>query len=259
MRQLIWYFFSTGGIVVAVLAATFWLRLRPHSAKARRFLSLVVGVYAVLSIYGIGEGVGRLLIIDIHPLAAGDIPPGRTAIVVLGSGGFTARDWAGATYTIVDDVDATRTLEAARVFRMVDAEWVISSGGKSHPDDPDEASGITMRNAMEGLGIPAARLIAETDSRDTHDEAVILAPILRQLDVEHVVLVTSGTHMRRSLGTFRAQGIRAIPAIARDPYAARSWSDWILPSDLGLWKSSSVMHEIVGLVYYTARGWYKLP
>ena len=71
-----------------------------------------------------------------------------------------------------------------------------------------------------------------------------------------VVLVTSGTHMRRSLGTFRAQGIRAIPAIARDPYLATSWSDWILPSNLGLWKSSSVMHEILGLAYYTVRGWY---
>jgi len=73
------------------------------------------------------------------------------------------------------------------------------------------------------------------------------------------VLVTSGTHMRRSLGTFRAQGIRAIPAIARDPLTAIAWSDWLLPSDLGLWKSSSVIHEIMGLVYYTARGWYKLP
>ena len=259
MRQLIWYFFSTGGIVVAVLAATFWLRSRPHSAKARRFLSLVVIVYAVMSIYGIGEGVGRLLVININPLTAGDVPPGRTAIVVLGSVGFTARDWAGGTYSIVDRVGATRTLEAVRVFRLIDAEWVISSGGRAYPDDPNEASGITMRDTMVALGIPAARLLVETDSRSTHDEAVIVAPMLRNLDVEHVVLVTSGTHMRRSLGAFRAQGIRAIPAIARDPLAAIAWSDWVLPSNLGLWKSSSVIHEIMGLVYYTARGWYKLP
>ena len=32
--------------------------------------------------------------------------------------------------------------------------------------------------------------------------------------VDHVVLVTSPTHMRRSLATFRAEGITAIPAIA---------------------------------------------
>jgi uncharacterized SAM-binding protein YcdF (DUF218 family) len=256
VRELIWFLFSTGGLVVAVLAGTLWLRSRPHSAHARRFLFLVAFVYSVLTIYGIGEGIGRLLVVGINPLAAGDIPPGRTAIVVLGSSGYTARDWANGTYSIVSRVDATRALEAVRVFRLVDAEWVISSGGRPSPDDPNEASGITLRDAMVTLGVPAARLIVETESRDTHDEAVIIAPLLRKLDVEHVVLVTSGTHMRRSLGTFRAQGIRAIPAIARDPYSAISWSDWILPSDLGLWKSSSVMHELIGLAYYTARGWY---
>lgn len=256
MRELIWFLFSTGGLVVAVLAGTLWLRSRPHSAHARRFLFLVALVYAVLTIYGIGEGIGRLLVVGINPLTAGDIPPGRTAIVVLGSGGYTARDWANSTYSIVNQVDATRALEAVRVFRLVDAKWVISSGGRPRPDDPNEASGITMRDAMASLGVPAARLIVETASRDTHDEAVIIAPMLRNLDVEHVVLVTSGTHMRRSLGAFRAQGIRAIPAIARDPYSAISWSDWILPSDLGLWKGSSVMHELIGLAYYTARGWF---
>ena len=259
MGELIWFSFSAGGLVVAVLAGALWLRSRPHSAHARRFLLVVATVYAVLTIYGISDGVGRLLVVGITPLAAGDVPPGRTAIVVLGSSGYTARDWANATYSMVDQVDATRALEAVRVFRLVDAEWVISSGGRSRPDDPREASGNTLRDAMVTLGVPAARLIVETESRDTHDEAVIVAPMLRNLDVQHVVLVTSGTHMRRSLGTFRAQGIRAIPAIARDPYSASSWTDWILPSDLGLWKSATVMHELIGLAYYTARGWYWFP
>jgi uncharacterized SAM-binding protein YcdF (DUF218 family) len=256
VRDLLWFLFSAGGLVVAVLAGTVWLRSRPHSARARRFLLLVAIAYAVLSIYGFGEGIGRLLVVGINPLAAGDVPPGHTAIVVLGSGSYTARDWADGTYSIVDEVDATRALEAVRVFRLVDAEWVISSGGRLYRDDPNEASGITMRDAMMTLGVPTSRLIVETRSRDTHDEAVIIAPMLRKLDVEHVVLVTSGTHMRRSLGAFRAQGIRAIPAIAREPYSSISWSNWILPSDLGLWKSSSVMHEVIGLAYYTARGWY---
>ena len=223
---------------MAVLGGTLWMRARPHSAHARRFLFLVAIAYAVLTNYGISDGIGRLLVVGINPLAAGDLPPGRKAIVVLGSGSFTARDWANGTYSIVDPVDATRALEAVRVFRLVGAEWVISSGGRPRPDDPNEASGIALRDAMVTLGVPAARLIVETESRNTHDEAVIIAPLLRNLDVEHVVLVTSGTHMRRSLGAFRAQGIHAIPAIARDPYSPISWSDWILPSDLGLRKSA---------------------
>ena len=33
--------------------------------------------------------------------------------------------------------------------------------------------------------------------------------------------------------------------------------DWIVPGDLGLWTSSSVVHEILGIVGYAARGWYR--
>lgn len=256
MGDLIWFFFSVDGLVVAMLAGALWLRSRPHSLHARRFIFLVAAVYAVLTIYGISEGVGRLLTAGISPLAADDVPPGRTAIVVLGSGGFTARDWANGRYSIVNQIDATRALEAVRVFRLIDAEWIISSGGKSRHDDPHEASGVTLRGALLQLGVPAERLILETASRDTHEESIIVAPMLRELKVQQVVLVTSGSHMRRSLGAFRAQGIRAIPAMARDPYSADSWDEWVLPSSLGLWKSSSVVHETVGLAYYVARGWY---
>ena len=257
MRDLIWFFFSVGGLVVVVLAGALWLRSRPHSPNPRRFLFLVAAVYAVLAVYAVSEGVGRLLIVGINPLAAGDVAPGRTAIVVLGSGGFTARDWASGQYSIVNQIDATRALEAVRVFKLVDAEWIIASGGKPRPDDPHEASGVTLRDAMLGLGVPADRLIVETASRNTHEESVIIAPMLRELKVQHVVLVTSSDHMRRSLGAFRAQGIHAIPAMARDPYSADSWDDWVRPSDLGLWKSASVVHEVLGLAYYVARGWYR--
>jgi uncharacterized SAM-binding protein YcdF (DUF218 family) len=254
--DLIGFFFTIGGLVVAVLAGTLWLRSRPLSPHPRRLLICIAAAYAGLTVYAVGEGVGRLLMVGMNPLAPGDVPSGRTAIVVLGSSGFTARDWENGEYSIVDQTGATRALEAVRAFRLVGAEWVISSGGKARPDDRHEASGLTLRDAMVEMGVPGDRVIVETASRNTRDESVIVATMLRELQVQHVVLVTSGTHMRRSLGAFRAQGIRAIPAIARDPYTADSWDDWVRPSNLGLWKSASVVHEILGLAYYTARGWY---
>ena len=251
MRELIWYFLSIGGLLVAVLVATFWLRSRPHSAQARRFLSLVVIPYAVLTIYGIGEGVGRLLVVNINPLAARDVPPGRTAIVVLGSGGFTARDWTGGTYSIVDRVDAARVLEAVRVFAVVPNGSSVREA--VNPDVPTRP-GVTMRDAMSPLGIPA-RGSRRNGLRSTHDETVIVSAVLGNLDVG----MSCSSRRARTCASlaFIAQGIRAIlpsPATLGAERGATGSSD-----DLGLWKSSSVIHEIMGLVYYTARGWYKLP
>jgi len=58
--------------------------------------------------------------------------------------------------------------------------------------------------------------------RTTHDEAVLVAPMLKRLGVQRTILVTSAIHMPRSLGTFRAAGVDAIPAPALDP-GARAW------------------------------------
>ncbi len=114
-----------------------------------------------------------------------------------------------------------------------------------------------MRDALVQLGIPASRIVVQTESRTTHEEAALDVQMLTPLHINRVIIVTSEIHMRRSLGTFRAEGLAAIPAIARDPYVARSWHDWIVPGDLGLIMSGSVAHEIIGIVGYAAQGWYR--
>ncbi len=92
MRELIWYFFSVGGLTAAILVGALWLHSAPQSRRARRYVLWVALLYAVLTTYAIGDGVGRLLGAGLSPLQAHDVPSGATAIVVLGSSGFTARD-----------------------------------------------------------------------------------------------------------------------------------------------------------------------
>jgi uncharacterized SAM-binding protein YcdF (DUF218 family) len=256
VAELVSYTFSVGGLVSALVAGTVWRYARPRSRAPQAFLLTITVAYTLASTYCVSQAGGRLLIRDLRPLTPSDVPPGRTAIVLLGSGSFTARDWDGGEFSIVDPPAATRVAEALRVYRLVDPEWVIASGGKVRPDDPNVATGITMRDALVRLGVPLARVIVETKSRNTHEEAVVVAPILEDLDVANTVLVTSDLHMRRSLGTFRAAGIVAIPAIARHPIVGGNHSP-ILPSYRWLWYSGDVAHEALGIGYYAARGWYR--
>jgi uncharacterized SAM-binding protein YcdF (DUF218 family) len=146
-------------------------------------------------------------------------------------------------------------LEASRVFRAIDAAWVISSGGKVHLDEPAVPSGESMRDALMQLGVPRERIVVETESRNTHEEAIVIAPMLRSLQVDQVVLVTSDIHMLRSLCTFRAAGVDAIPAIARNPYADAPPRQRVVPGERGLMLSSAVAHEVLGIGYYYVRGW----
>jgi uncharacterized SAM-binding protein YcdF (DUF218 family) len=152
---------------------------------------------------------------------------------------------------------AERVREAARVYRLIGAEWVIASGGRVHPDDPHTPTGLAIRNALLDQGVPDARLLTQTDGRNTYEEASFLIPLLQHLRAEHVVLVTSGRHMRRAAGTFRAAGIAVIPAIARNSFVDQPPSDWWLPSDSGLWETGNVAHEYLGIAAYAARGRFR--
>ena len=248
---------SSGGVVLVLVVAAVWMWRRPGSSRARRLLLVAAIVYASLSSYAISHATGRLLVGGMRPMAPGDVPAGPTAIVVLGSGTYTARDWNDDRLPVLDRASAGRVLEAIRVFKMTDAAWIIASGGLVRPTPFEEPNGRTMRDMMVRAGVPETRLLLETDSRNTHDEAVIVGRMLGTLNVQHVILVTSETHMRRSLGTFRAQGVRAVPAIAREPAPLMPGIAWVIPSQQGLNRAADVWHEILGLGYYFIRGWYR--
>ena len=257
MTALVSHVLSSGGVVLVLIAAAIWMWRRPGSPHVRRWIIVTAIVYSALGCYALSYATGRLLVAGLRPFTKADAPPGPTAIVVLGSGTFSARDWDNGRFDVPDRASASRVLEAFRVFKMTDAAWVIASGGLVRPDDFDEPNGRTMRDALARLGVPAPRLLVETESTNTHDEAVIVRDMLKTLPVQHVILVTSDIHMRRSLGTFRAQGIAALPAIARQDPGDMPWFAWIMPTEAGINHASDIWHELFGLLYYFVRGWYR--
>jgi uncharacterized SAM-binding protein YcdF (DUF218 family) len=112
-----------------------------------------------------------------------------------------------------------------------------------------------MKTALIQLGVPADRILLESTSRITRDQAVLTAAMLRNLGVRSLVLVTSDVHMRRALATFRHEGLEPVPAVARDPLD----SQWVglewLPTQEGMEFAQEIAHEYIGLAWYKLRGW----
>ena len=257
MSELVRFVFSDSGLVVSVLVAAIWVARRPQAKAARRFLLFVALFYTLISIHAVSFVLTRPLIAGYHPVTAADVPPGPTAVVVLGFGSYSIQDWNGNEHSGPDVSLASRVLEAVRVYKMIDPHVVVASGGKRRADQYDEATGVVIRDLLVQLGVPADRITVQLKPRDTAEEARFNTELLRSAGIDHIVVVTSDFHMRRSVGAFRAQGVRIIPAIARDPMPARSWQDWIVPGDAGLWHSATLAHEVLGIGYYAARGWMR--
>jgi uncharacterized SAM-binding protein YcdF (DUF218 family) len=257
LASLVWFVFSAAGLMLALWVAVAWLIVRPTSRMRRRLLIGIVVGFTLASLYCVPYGVSRMLVQGYHPFSAADVPAGRIAIVVLGAGEMGLQDWDRRTVPVIGPMEASRVLETARVYRLIPDAWVISSGGavSSGPGAPTSAAG--MRDALVFLGVPAARILMEPGSRSTRDEAVRIAPMVRSLNADGVILVTTDFHMRRSLGTFRAAGVPATPAIARDPYLSHGWRSWMLPTGQGLGLTGYVVHEFLAIGYYTVRGWLR--
>jgi uncharacterized SAM-binding protein YcdF (DUF218 family) len=257
VSDLGWFLLSAGGAICCLLVGAVWAIASRGSKASRRFLIITAVVYWIAGAYAVPDAIRASLSSPYRPLTRNDVPPGRTAIVLLGSGSYQFRDWSENHFAIVDAVAASRLLEAARVFRLLQADYIISSGGLITVNERNRPSGLTMAETLEQLGIPKDRILVETRSKTTRDEALIVKEMLAAHPVDRVVLVTSQIHMRRSVGAFRAAGVDVIPAIAREPASLDTWWQKLIPTDKGLEDSSMAAHEVGGILVYRLRGWFR--
>jgi uncharacterized SAM-binding protein YcdF (DUF218 family) len=114
-----------------------------------------------------------------------------------------------------------------------------------------------MRAAIVQLGVPADHIVVESESKNTREEAAIIARMLADRPRQPIVIVTSPSHMARSLSVFRAAGLDPIPAVA--PYKSDHSFErlrWV-PSDSALFLSDIAIYDVLATVYYRASGWMK--
>jgi uncharacterized SAM-binding protein YcdF (DUF218 family) len=107
------------------------------------------------------------------------------------------------------------------------------------------------------LGVPSSAVVIETNSRNTHENAVFTKPILAAHGWKSALLVTSAMHMPRALGVFAKVGIAVTPS-STDAHgrglAATSLLDFV-PNASALALATDAIKEYLGLTAYRIRGW----
>jgi len=95
----------------------------------------------------------------------------------------------------------------------------------------------------------------ETRSRNTYENALFSADILRDQDIRTVYLVTHAAHMARAKATFEAFGLAVIAAPVGVPpiHQELSYRDF-MPSAHALATSAAAIYEYLGRLWYFALG-----
>jgi uncharacterized SAM-binding protein YcdF (DUF218 family) len=165
------------------------------------------------------------------------------AIVILGGGAESLAPEYGVA-----------SLHATSLERLRFGEWLhretgipmaFSGGlGWAQRDGQAEAQ-IASRIAAQDFGRPLKWV--EDTSRDTRENAIRTVALLRADHIDHIVLVTHGTHMARAVKAFEAAAggtirIQAAPMGLARPSSLKAL-EW-MPSPLGYQSVHRVLHEV---------------
>jgi uncharacterized SAM-binding protein YcdF (DUF218 family) len=143
-----------------------------------------------------------------------------------------------------------RLMEGIRIYRKYPWVKLILSGGRVF--DPVPEADTMARVAME-IGVPENDIILESKSKDTKDQAKIIKSIIGS---EPFVLVTSASHMPRSMAMFRKLGMSPIPSpIGHRVRGGQGLSPHsFFPGTGNLRKAELAVHEYLGLTWSKLMG-----
>jgi len=181
---------------------------------------------------------------------------GPSSHVVVLSGGVDSRAQSSQDIKRMSPATFVRTTEASRIVRQDPNAKLIISGGVLYRF----AEAEVIAHYLTSLGVPEDRLILEPESRNTYENAVFVAAILAEEDVQGPVrLISSAMHMHRAVKSFdlalKGSDIDICP-ISVDFKGIQKLQlyGWV-PQMSSLTKFDHLLHELVALVAYKLKGW----
>lgn len=233
-------------LVLLALAGLMLAAQRQHKGKGLLLGLISLTSLWLLSCQGMAVWLAANALPQYPPVTPAQLKSGHIqAIVVLGGGIYPQAPEYGQAQP--GPATAARLRYGIWLARQTGLPLAFT-GGKGWA-----ASGSTAVSEAEVAGQVALQEYGvafrwlETKSRDTLENASLLAPMLKRDGVSKIALVTDATHMPRSVLAFERQGLAISPAPTGFILPTRSGPLLWLPSTEGITASTRVLHELLGL------------
>ena len=245
-KLLGWLVYPSNWIaLLCVPGVVLWLIGR---RRAGRFLT-ICGVL-VLLLFGYAP-TGNLLMLGLSERFPAWHADGRDPDGVIVLGGAIEAAKSDARGSIEMNSAGERVLAMLQLARRFPKARIVYSGGNADLFPPHIVEAPFGGRLLEEFGIARDRIVIEAAARTTFENARKVRDLVKPQPGQRWLLVTSASHMPRSVGVFRAVGfeVEAYPV----DWRTRGWSDAFKPFpilSLGLAQSDTAMHEWAGLIGY---------
>ncbi len=153
-----------------------------------------------------------------------------------------------------------RLWQAVHLYKMGKIDKILISGanGSLFEDDLNEAA--QMKAFLLEIGLPEKDILVEGESRNTHENANMTGALLagELPDAKRILLITSGSHMRRARACFREEGMN-VDTYSTDLYTGGSpyiTVERLLLPNIGVMENWNILiHELTGYLTYAVMGY----
>ena len=255
------WFYPLGLIWLILIAYLVLTRKQTQSRNFRWLISLVVVLIFLLGNRWVPAMLARSLEWRYFPPHT--IP--EDSVVVLLGGGTESLQYPRQITEVNGAGD--RVLYTARLYKQGRVKTILLSGGTiAWSGGRSTTPAQDMADILELVGVPSDVLVLQDQSQNTAEDASYSAQILNDMGVKKIVLVTSASHMMRSVALFEKEGFAVIPAPADYSITEENWySLWhptiqdlivgLVPNAGNLSDINSLLKEYLGFEIYRLRGW----
>jgi uncharacterized SAM-binding protein YcdF (DUF218 family) len=235
-------------LLLLVVAGTLWIWRRPDSPWGRRLLFIGVGLLAAVSLTPLSDWITRPL--ENRFPRPDPMPRHVDGIILLGGGIATGPSVQHGVPQLNLAGDRVTTFVA--LARQYPDARLVFSGGNADPFVKKTPEAAVARSFFREMGLDAARIVYEPDSRNTHENALFSYRLVHPRRGETWLMVTSACDLPRAVGSFRGVGWHVIPVPSDYHVQREQWSPGLAK---GLMVADWSVHEWIGLAYYRLRGW----
>jgi uncharacterized SAM-binding protein YcdF (DUF218 family) len=226
---------------------------RRGARRWRRRRAFGVAALAVLFVFS-SPAVGEALWRSLEEAAVRTYRPDVTYDAVVLLGGVGDEDvWRHRGERALND-NVERLTATSRLLHEGRAHVAILSGGPPGPFDEARELASYLRE----WNVPEEQIVLEEQARNTRENAVYAAEIVRARGYRRVLVVTSAFHVPRAADCFRAVGLDVdfLPVDYRAGPPRAALAD-LLPRARAFETSSAALREILGRLVYRLRGYGK--
>jgi len=178
-------------------------------------------------------------------------PPEYIRWIVVLSGGYT-EDKILSPVNRLGDASLARLVEGIVLLQSYpDARLVLT--GSSGLLKTETSPAAAMKEVAVQLGVDPNRIVLEEESQDTKDHAVLVRHVVGH---DPFLLVTSASHMRRSVALFNKQDLNPIPVPTNHQIKDQDGvvPGTFYPSAGNLKDATTFFHETYGYLWAKIRG-----